>query len=530
MNQSTHVTMDPTLGTQKNAWLWGLLLAGLALLVFIFRNGLTMLVEWWEKPEYSHGYMIPLVAAFLVWQRVNRLPAASERGSWAGVALLVIGLAAFIVGELSSLRSIVQYGFLSCFVGIILSFFGRGAVLLLWAAFVYLFFMIPLPDFLYSNLSGRLQMLSSQIGVAIIRLFQISVFLDGNVIDLGPMKLQVAEACSGLRYLFPLTSFGFLIAYLYRGPRWQQAILFLSTIPITILMNSIRIGLIGVTVDKWGIHMAEGFLHDFEGWVVFMGCLGFLFIEISIFHAFMKDGVGLMDRLNLDTPKLDIRLSDFRVDARHQRPFLVALAIMLVSLPFVGFIDERPEIVPERQSFDRFPMQHAGWSGRNLVLDGQTLDTLKLTDYKQIDFSNADGTHINFYVAWYASQKYGVGIHSPRACIPGGGWEITELEPHTVQSVTHVSGLPLTVNRALIQKNGVSQVVYYWFEGRKRDITDEYLAKWYLFWDALTQSRTDGALVRLVIYAGTPEEIAAADRTLEGFLKDFYPLLPTYTP
>jgi exosortase len=98
--------------------------------------------------------------------------------------------------------------------------------------------MIPLPTFLYQGLSAQMQLISSQIGVAIIRLFNISVFLEGNVIDLGNYKLQVAEACNGLRYLFPLMALGFIAAYLFKGALWKRAVIFLSTIPITILMNS----------------------------------------------------------------------------------------------------------------------------------------------------------------------------------------------------------------------------------------------------------------------------------------------------
>src|SRR6201999_3169631 len=98
----------------------------------------------------------------------------------------------------------------------------------------------------------------------------ISVLLEGNVIDLGSYQLEVAEARSGLRYLFPLMTLGFILAYLFRGPLWKRIAIFLATIPITVVMNSLRIGFIGITVDRWGRAMAEGALHDFEGWVVFM--------------------------------------------------------------------------------------------------------------------------------------------------------------------------------------------------------------------------------------------------------------------
>ena len=131
---------------------------------------------------------------------------------------------------------------------------GLGGYSLFKVAFVPIFFLIfaiPLPYFLDAALSFRLQLISSQLGVFFIRLLQIPVYLEGNVIDLGSYKLQVVEACSGLRYLYPLMSLGFLTAYLFQAPLWQRALIFLSTIPITILMNSFRIALVGVLGDYW---------------------------------------------------------------------------------------------------------------------------------------------------------------------------------------------------------------------------------------------------------------------------------------
>jgi exosortase D (VPLPA-CTERM-specific) len=500
------------------------------LLFFIFFDSLAFMVYWWHRPEYSHGYMIPVVAIFLVWQQINKLPAAMEFGSWWGVVLLITGLIARTLGELSSIYTIIQYGFLISLAGIALAFFGRG-MRLLWVPFVYLIFMITLPNFLYFNLSSQLKLLSSEIGVAIIRLFGVPVYLEGNVIDLGAMQLQVAEACSGLRYLFPLMSFGFLIAYLYKGPVWQRVILFLSTIPMTIFMNSFRIALIGITVDRWGIAMAEGFLHDFEGWMVFMGCILLLFFEISCFHWMNRDRVGMLDRLQLDIPKLSVKWADFQLDWRRQRPFIAALLLLVVATPWLAVLNEREEYVPARESLQQFPLFYKNWSGHQLKLEQNVLKTLKLSDYIQADYrSGGADIPVNFYVAWYSSQKKGASIHSPRSCIPGGGWRIKNLQQRTITSVLRVGNVPLRVNRALIQKGDVSQVVYYWFEGRGRDITNEYLAKWYIFLDSLMRGRSDGALIRVVTYVPDPLQINAADRRLTQFIQDFYPILPAYTP
>src|SRR6202035_4926761 len=166
--------------------------------------------------------------------------------------------------------------------GLILSFLGWSAFRLIAIPLLILLFMIPLPQFILANLSTKLQLLSSQIGVDVMRLFNVSVFVEGNVIDLGGYKLQVAEACSGLRYLFPLMTLGFLMAYFYKGALWKRMVLFLSSIPLTVVMNSLRIGTIGVMVEHWGIAMAEGFLHEFQGWAVFMASAGLMLGEIAL--------------------------------------------------------------------------------------------------------------------------------------------------------------------------------------------------------------------------------------------------------
>ena len=169
-----------------------------------------------------------------------------------------------------------QLGFILALVGIVLAFGGVPLLKVTLLPIAFLLFAIPLPYVVDAGLSFQLQLLSSQLGVFFIRLFQIPVFLEGNVIDLGVYKLQVVEACSGLRYLYPLMSLGFLAAYLFQAPLWQRALVFLSTIPITIAMNSLRIGLVGVMVDHFGPQDADGFLHMFEGWIIFIACAGLL--------------------------------------------------------------------------------------------------------------------------------------------------------------------------------------------------------------------------------------------------------------
>jgi exosortase D (VPLPA-CTERM-specific) len=517
--------------TQAHYVLWGLLLLALGLLGVIFYDGLAYMLKDWDRDEYSHGYMIPMVALYLIWQKQEGLVKAVDKGGWLGVGLVLASLFVWLMGELGSLYVLLQYGFLMALFGVVISMLGWRGTRVIWAAFAYLVFMIPLPNFIYFNLSSQLQLISSQIGVFVIRLFDISVHLEGNVIDLGVYQLQVVEACSGLRYLFPLMSFGFLIAYLYKGPTWQKIFLFLSTIPITVLMNSFRVGVIGVTVEYWGIAMAEGFLHDFEGWVIFMGCLGVLVLEMLIFHYFTKTKLHFWDRLDLDGPEDMLPLSKLSLSYAAQKPLIASAVVLLVGAIGLQAFDERTEAVLERKSFSEFPLYFKDWIGREQALEEKVLNTLKLTDYIQANYTQrSSSVPVNFYVAYYASQVKGASIHSPKTCLPGGGWRLTGMAEKQIVGLSNSQGQPLVVNRALMRQGEAAQIVYYWFEQRGRNITNEYAAKWYMFVDALLKNRTDGALLRVVVPVSDINKIDEVERHADQFLADFYPLMTEYLP
>lgn len=507
---------------------WGTLLAVVALLIFMFLDGLSKMVEYWGREEYSHAYMLPFIALFLIWQKKDTLEQIPFNGSWAGLLLVVVGVTLFFAGDLATLYVVVQYAFLVTFFGLLLSFMGWRGFKLIWVPLLILLFMVPLPNFLFNNLSSQLQLISSQIGVAVIRLFGISVYLEGNVIDLGAFKLQVVEACSGLRYLFPLMTLGFIAAYFFKGAFWKRAVIFLSSIPITVLMNSLRIGVIGVTVDNWGSAMAEGFLHDFEGWVVFMACTFMLVLEMWLLAKIGKDRLPLREAFGLEFPAPAPKGAEVK-NRTLPRSFVVSTLLVALVAALSATLPERVEVPPQRSDFSTFPLQLGEWKGRGDRMEQIYIDALKFDDYIIADFVNRNQQSVNFYVAYYASQRKGESAHSPRTCIPGGGWEITSLTQQDIAGVS-VAGKPLRVNRTVIQKDDVKQLVYYWFQQRGRVITNEYLVKWFLFWDALTRNRTDGSLVRLTAYVKPGESLEEADNRLIEFAKISASQLSAFVP
>ncbi len=508
---------------------WPLILAAFGIAVYLCRGGLGYMVgSWLGSDEYSHALLIPPIVAFLIWQRKDIIGRTGFDGSWAGPVVVGMGVALEVLGRLATLQVFQQYALLIILYGLVLSMVGWRIVKLIRMPLLLLLFMIPLPQFLLQNFSAQLQLISSQLGVLFIRLFGISVFVEGNVIDLGSYKLQVAEACSGLRYLFPLMTIGVIVAYFFNAPMWKRVVVFLSSIPITILMNSFRIGVIGVLVEHWGTRMAEGFIHEFEGWVVFMASIAVLLLEIKVLNRFSRDHRPWREVFGLDFP------APTPANAKkilNPVPPQLITSLLLLAVLTAGFsmLPERIETIPSRAMLANFPNSIGDWQGHQVAMEQAYLDQLKLDDYLLADYSRPGAAPINFYVAWYNSQAAGESVHSPRSCLPGGGWRITSFSQEDL-SPLHVGAHPLRVNRVVIEYGTQRQLVYYWFQQRGRVITNEYLVKWYLLLDSLKLHRTDGALVRVIVPLLDSQTAADADHELVKFVGQAAPLLDKFVP
>jgi exosortase D (VPLPA-CTERM-specific) len=510
---------------------WGLLLvfASVALLsLWPFWDGLHQLWIWWEtSPDDDFGILIPPVACFLVWQQKDRLERIPFTGSWWGPALTLLGGALLFLGQFATIMTLVQYAYVITLYGIALSFLGWAAFRLIAGPLLVLWFMIPLPQFVMANLSTTLQLLSSKIGVFFIRLLDISVYLEGNVIDLGGYKLQVAEACSGLRYLFPLMTLGFLIAYFYKGALWKRVVLFLSSIPITVAMNSLRIGIIGVTVDHWGVRMAEGFLHAFQGWMIFMLSTALIVAEMVALNRVGHERGTWRELFGVEFPARSPTGASVQ-KRRLPMSFLVTSALIAGFVVMATLMPRPAEVVPDRTPFVQFPMAFGAWRGQRQSLEAVYSDQLQLDDYLLADFAGRDGV-VNVYIPWYKSQRKGEAVHSPRSCLPGGGWQMHGFGQRELLGVS-INGKPLRVNRVVIELGNQRELVYYWFQQRGRIIDNEFAVKWYLFWDAITKHRTDGAMVRLITALPATESEAGADRRLIDFASQIAPDLLRYVP
>ena len=508
---------------------WGLLALAIISLVAAFYPGLVKMIQLWNTfEEYSYAWFIVPIVVFLIWQKSIELRQAELEGTWHGLIFVLLAAIMCIAGRLSLVRLLLQYGFVMGLFGVSLCAIGWRGVRLIAIPLAFLLLMIPLPHFVFYEITQQLQLLSSQLGVALIRACDISVFLEGNVIDLGSYKLQVAEACSGLRYLFPLIALGCLAAYFFRAAMWKRILVLLSTLPLTVIINSVRIGLIGVTVEYWGPSMAEGVLHQFEGWFMFMICLGLLLSEMALLAAIGQRSKTLRSTFGFDFPTAPPEHTPVLI-RKTSRPLQAAAVLVAAFSVFTLLVPMRSEVVPQRQSFASYPLQlPGGWVGRTGRLDDDIIATLELDDYLLVDYFDSAGHTINYYIAYYATQTGAEkASHSPRTCIPGGGWTITDFKQIAIPLK---NGTLQPANRAIIERGGQRSLVYYWFKQRGRLLTNEWLVKWYIFHDSIARGRTDGALVRLVTPVPRGTSVEAADHILANFIRTTDPTISAYVP
>lgn len=524
--------LSPTLPRASEFISWGMFwffVATAGAIVF-FGDGLHALLLAWQKPEYSHGPIIPLLSLLLFLRQLKDVPiqegAISDR--WPGVAVILFSLLLGAVGRISNIADIVAYALIIWVGGILLVSFGWRVGKHFWPPVVHLVYMLPLPDTIYYKTTTYLQFISSELGVWFLRLVNVPVYLEGNIIDLGVLKLHVAEACSGLRYLFPIMSFSYVFAVLYRGPVWHKAVLLLSAVPITILMNSVRIAVAGYIVNNWGLSWVDGFSHFFEGWVIFIICVLILFALAWCMLRLQRDKMSLSEALDLDLSGLVPQFMRVRLIQPSKALITSAIVIVLASLVFVALPERGGEKI-DRQEFTTFPRTFGDWKqvGPADILDEDIAEALEADDYHSITLRDPNSiADVGLFMAWYNNQSQG-GVHPPEVCLPASGWEIAWLDRIDVSKEVNWP-TEFNINRAIIQKGDTRMMVYYWFDQKGRKVAWDLAAKLYLIYDGIATGRTDGALVRLTTPIAVNESDADAEARLNDVLRQTVGVLPEY--
>jgi exosortase len=261
------------------AWAW----FG-ALLIFSYAPVLWRLVKQWDAdPDMGHGFFVPLVVGFIVWQKRSELAALKPAPNWWGLAVVLYAGLQLWLATLGAELFLARTAFVISIIGVVLLLGGTEWVRALAFPLFLLFFMIPIPTVVYNSITFPLQLLASRASTEALDLMQIPVLREGNVLELAEQKLSVVEACSGIRSLLSLTFLSLVYGYFFESKIWMRVVLFVSTIPIAIVANASRVTLTGV-LTEYKPELAEGFFHTASGWVIFMVALGILVVLHQILN------------------------------------------------------------------------------------------------------------------------------------------------------------------------------------------------------------------------------------------------------
>jgi len=272
-----------------------------ALLIGAYFPILRKLVDqWMTDDDVSHGFFVPIVAGYIVWQRREALMSLTWKPAWWGLGLLIwSGIQAFL-GMLGAELFLQRTAFLEALVGLLLIMGGTTAIRALLFPLLLLPFMIPIPTVIYNQITFPLQLFASQVAEYCLLLINIPVLRDGNILELASQKLSVAEACSGIRSLLMLTFLSLVYSYFFDSKVWMRWALFFCTIPIAILANAGRVTITGI-LSEIDTDLATGIFHETEGFVIF----GIAFAILAFTHVAINWIAGIRNQPKLasdDTP------------------------------------------------------------------------------------------------------------------------------------------------------------------------------------------------------------------------------------
>lgn len=549
MSNNTRIGLTHTFLKKPTSWA-----CCLVVLVFVLYAPVIfdLIIFWWNSEEYSYGLLMPFIAGYIVYQQRNQLllyaqTSSNKRSYIWGSVLLFISCIIYIAAVIADIESIKRYTLILSLASIALNMGGWGLLQRIIFPLLLLLFALPLPYLLGAILTTKMQLISSDLGVLLIRIMGLPVFQDGNVINMSGFQMLVAEACSGLRYLYPLMAIALIITYFYRGGFLLKLGIFLLAIPITIGMNSLRIAITGLLIKLYGKQAAEGFLHDFEGWLVF--AVAFLLLILSVWlisglkNFVLSERISFSDRFNINAVDVNTSLlinnTDKDVNDVISYQYLISIyyhsfafgVIALVTMSTVFYLQlSSPEAsIPKRSQFTSFPFHLDQREIYPELLSKSVKDVLRADDYFIADYKKPEAADINLYIVYYENQKDGSALHSPKACLPGGGWRITE---SSAVDLTRF-GSTGKANRAIIEQNGQQLLVYYWIRQNASNYANEFKARLSLLKQSISTGRTDGALIRVIrpiVPVDGQDEIAIAEQDLASFISSFMPVLPLYLP
>ncbi|MEW6003623.1 MAG: exosortase A [Nitrospirota bacterium] len=237
-----------------------------------------MVRQWYEDPNYSHGFIVPFIAAYFLYKKYDTLKKVSVSPNNSGLSVIIFSLLMLTIANLGTEYFTLRASLIFLLAGLVLYLFGKEVFKLTLLPLFYLFFMVPLPYIVYDSIAFPLKLFVAKYSVLTLQEIGIDVWREGNIIIFSDTMLEVADACSGIRSLMSLLALGVAYAFVSHTSNIKKLVIILSAIPLSIFANGLRVIVTGILTQYWGVRAAHGFFHEFSGLSVFGLAFGLLLL------------------------------------------------------------------------------------------------------------------------------------------------------------------------------------------------------------------------------------------------------------
>lgn len=242
-----------------------------------------LVTQWNNDDDMGHGFFVPILAAYIAWQKKDEFLAQPAKPNWLGLLLVIYAGLQLCVATLGAELFLARTAIILSIIGAVLFLGGTRRLRVMAFPLFLLFFMVPIPAILYNQITFPLQLLATRVAEWALMVVGIPVLREGNILELAGQKLSVVEACSGIRSLLTLTFLSLVYGYFFETKNWLRVLLFLATVPIAIVANASRVTITGIIAD-FRPELAHGVFHTFEGFVIWIVSL----VILAAFHHFVN--------------------------------------------------------------------------------------------------------------------------------------------------------------------------------------------------------------------------------------------------
>jgi EpsI family protein len=453
----------------------------------------SLVEQWLTNDVYTHGFLIPLISAYLVYDRREQLAATPVVPDLVGGSLLMTtGLGLLLVGHVGGMISVSQLSLLFSAAGVVLLLLGRAILKQVWLALAYLLFMIPVWEVATSAFQESFQLFSADIGSMVLRLVGIPVRHNGILLELPNVTLKVAEACSGVNFVVAILAVSIPQAYLMLSSVGLRVLVAVLAVLVALLTNGLRVALIGVVsyADLAGAdihgpgHVLQGMSVAVVGFLVMFVIVHILARRSRAHDALPSDGKAARGGL---FPRLSPRLC------------LIACAVLAST----GAVQAVPLTTPVdlQAALNTFPHDIGAWRSAGPLaapsfVSGAGADS-------EISRRYTAGIHrrVQIYAGYFRYQEQAKELVTERMSVLH--------EAARVISVKQPNGVSFAANEAVQSSFGGRKYVVFWYDINGRPVVDRYAAKAWTVWDTVSRRRSNGAVVMLV--ADLPADGNAAD-------------------